>query len=445
MKKIFYGALLAALVCGASACTNEVDEAFGQSASERLEQQMVECKQLLISAQYGWMIEYYPDSNQSFGGCTYAARFDADGNVTVTGEVAAEVGGDVSKTITSHYSINSSSSVVLTFDTYNEYIHYWSDPDDFGGNYYDGDFEFAYVSGDAGQMVFRGIKTGNRIVFTALEEDLVSSMKKISDVQNAIIDKLYWGYTWNAGAQDAAESADEPQIALYDDDTANILTYYPDGDMNGAYENYPYAFSADGIRLYEPIVIDGVSAQHFRWENEMLVATDATDAAGAPTTVTLKGFHSESFVHYDTFLGDYRTSFWVVNNSSFSRIPVTIKEKKRYQSYTLSGLAFDVELGYSKNSGQLTMLFQHVGSYQGNPVYFFPWDSDQGFVALTTAVGFDIVKISEDPAALTLQFFDNGAWGGNTVSGIIFGIRTSGISALAMYYPGFGDMTMTKL
>jgi hypothetical protein len=126
--------------------------------------------------------------------------------VTVTGDVAPNTTGDYTKTITSHYSINSSSSVVLSFDTFNDYIHYWSDPDPYSKNKFEGDFEWAFVEGDAKQMIFRGIKTDNKIIFTALETDIVSAMKGVFDTKNLVVDRLYKGYRWNGG-----------EIELYED------------------------------------------------------------------------------------------------------------------------------------------------------------------------------------------------------------------------------------
>ena len=111
MKKLFLIPIFA-LALLLSSCVNKVEEVFDVPASERLEQTMIECQKLLTSAEYGWMIQYYPSEGLSYGGSTYTAKFEANGDVTVTGDVAPNTTGDYTKTITSHYSINSSSSVV---------------------------------------------------------------------------------------------------------------------------------------------------------------------------------------------------------------------------------------------------------------------------------------------------------------------------------------------
>ncbi len=463
MKKIVYTALLALAATGLGACTTEVEDAFDTSASERIEQKTLECKTLLTSAEYGWMIEYYPDSQQSYGGSTYAAKFDTDGSVTVTGQIAVEISGDVTQTVTSHYSINASSSVLLTFDTYNEYLHYWSDPDFFGGNDFDGDFEFAYVSGNAQEMIFRGIKTGNRIVFTALEEELVSSIQSIADIENAVADKLYYAYRWNAGEATAAQADEEGNEegneegdgeetpventpVLYSSDEGNLLTYYPDGDLEGAYETYPYAFTSEGIRLYNPVTIDGITVQEFAWDDEAehFVSIDAKDAAGTAKTVTLDGFHADGFLHYDQFIGTYSVPCFSSYYERNTTLRVTLTEKSRYHSYTLHGLdaagMFDIEVAYSK-TGMLSINTQGAGTYRGMAVMLCPLTTD-GYLTWSPVAGFNLTH-NNDLENLVLTFRDNGMYS-SALSGLLFGAFSGGSFAGMILY--VDDLsTMTKL
>ncbi len=405
MKKLFLIPILA-LTLALSGCVNEVEEVFETPASERLDQMMKECQQLLTAAEHGWMIQYYPSSSLAYGGSTYAAKFEQNGDVTVTGDVAANTTGDVKKTVTSHYSINSSSSVVLTFDTFNDYIHYWSDPDPYSDNKFEGDFEWAYVEGDAKQMIFRGIKTDNKVVFTALDTDIVSAIESVVNLKYEVSDKLYMGYKMDGGAE------------LYDDALYSVLTYYPDGNTEGAYQKIPYAYTPTGITFYEPVTIGGVTVQNFDWQEGTFVATDAKSASGAATEAKIEGFHSEEFIHYDDFLGE-----WELNQNG-TKTTVTMKEKVRYQSYTLSKIGkFDVEVGYSKTDGSLSLTYQYVGRYKSGStnyyVYLCPWDAAAGYLCWTQGNGFVLRNIGED-GQLVMEFKDNGKWGSYVTSSIIF-------------------------
>ncbi|MBR5465270.1 MAG: DUF4302 domain-containing protein [Alistipes sp.] len=405
MKKLFLIPILA-LALTLSACVNKVEEVFDVPASERLEQCMIDCQKLLTSAEHGWMIQYYPSSSKAYGGSTYAAKFEANGDVTVTGDVAPNVTGDASKTITSHYSINASSSVVLTFDTFNDYIHYWADPDPYSKNKFEGDFEWAYVEGNAKQMVFRGIRTDNKIVFTALDTDIVSAIQQVVDLKYSVNDRLYMGFRMADGAE------------LYDDAIYSVLTYYPDGNTQGAYEKIPYAYTPTGITFYEPATINGVTVQNFNWVEGSFVATDAKTASGAAAEVTIAGFHSEEFIHYDDFLGE-----WELNQNG-TITTVTMKEKVRYQSYTLSKIGgFDVEVGYSKTDGSLSLTYQYVGRYKSGSTnyyaYLCPWDANAGYLCWTAGNGFVLNNIGEGDQ-LVMEFKDNGKWGSYTTNSILF-------------------------
>ncbi len=405
MKKLFLIPILA-LTLALSGCVNEVEEVFETPASERLDQMMKECQQLLTAAEHGWMIQYYPSSSLAYGGSTYAAKFEQNGDVTVTGDVAPNTTGDVKKTVTSHYSINSSSSVVLTFDTFNDYIHYWSDPDPYSDNKFEGDFEWAYVEGDAKQMIFRGVKTDNKVVFTALDTDIVSAIESVVNLKYEVSDKLYMGYKMDGGAE------------LYDDALYSVLTYYPDGNTQGAYRKIPYAYTPTGITFYDPVTINGVTVQNFAWQDGAFVATDAKSASGAATEAKIEGFHSEEFIHYDDFIGD-----WTIVRNGVS-MDVTLTEKVRYQSYTLSKIAgFDLEVGYSKTDGSLSIVFQYVGRYKTGGInyyaYMCPWDAKPGYLTWTQGVGFVLKNIGED-GQLVMEFRDNGKWGSYTCTSMHF-------------------------
>lgn len=425
MKKILYTALFSMLALSMSSCVNKVEEVFDASASDRLEQKMQECKQLLTSATNGWMIEYYPSFSSTYfpGGVTFAATFNADGNVTVTSELAV----DPAATVTSHYSINASSSVVLTFDTFNDYIHYLCDPDEYAENVYGGDFEWAYVEGDAKRMVFRGTKTDNRIVFTALEEDIVSCVQAIKLIQEEINSKLYTGYRWTEGMVAPAEGEGPTDIILYAADGGNMLIYYPDGDTEGAYEEYPFAFTSKGMTLYAPITINGITAQTFEWDTTAgaMVATDAVTESGAETTVSLAGWYRDGFIHYNDLLGQYTLRYKTSSSSSsYSSVTVTLKENVPLQSYYLSGMhaSFpNVVVTYSKSTSGLALDYQSLGQYSTRGPAYIVCGANLSFMP-APGYGFELVNIGEDgqivfdftnPSGYTDIYFvyNNGGWG----------------------------------
>ncbi len=396
------------------ACTNEVDEVFDTPASDRLNDRMLECQRLLAAPEHGWMVIYYPSSTRQFGGSTYMMKFDTDGNVAVTGEMAADLGKDVSDIITSHYSIKSSSSVVLAFDTYNDYIHYWSDPDPYGGNALDGDFEFEYVGGDESHMTFRGTKTQNEIVFTALGEDMVEAARKEVEMREKIEGSLYATFDWSDGSQ---------TVRLYDDDNFNVMTYYPSGDTEGDYESLPYTFTETGISFYQPVTIGGVTAQNFNYaDGDRLVSVDGKDASGTAKEVSLTGAHAENFVHYDDIIGTYGLSCTI--NTGFpmpTTAIVALSEKERLKTFKLDGLidGFPLELTYKKSDCSLSLTTQYLGKIDEETyLYLCPWDTETGYLTWSDGIGMTLRPAEGEGISFTFE--DNGAWGGNIVSGFLY-------------------------
>lgn len=399
MKKLLCIFCAAAMAAMPVSCVYEIEDVFEQSASQRISAKVSECADLLTSAEHGWLIQYYPGTDRAYGGSTYAARFGADGNV----EVAWEKARTVSETQTSHYTVNMSSSVVLTFDTYNDYIHYWSDPDYFSGNDYGGDFEFAYVGGDSRQLEFRGIKTGNRIVFTALETDIVSAIESISDIRR----QYYVSYDVNG---ETLESDGEYNVLYCDVPSEDNPEYYVEA-------SYPFAYSTTGIVFYEPVEIGGVTMQNLVWnsDSEVFVASDAIDGSGASVTVEVKGSQSPDYIAYDDFPGTYEMAYdggetmqvEITSNGDYS----TLNMLMEYGANT-----YTFVLGWYPD-GHLTMTTQYVGMENDEYyIWFCPYSSDN-YLAYAETYGFNLVNNGgQTDGGISLAFEDNGVWSRGTSS-----------------------------
>lgn len=393
-KTIYYISMLLvwSLVYG---CTTQVDEVFDQSASERLEGNAQECLELLTSASNGWVIEYYPEDEQSYGGYVYLAKFDENGDVTVSGEI-----GETDETVTSHYSILQSNSVILSFDTYNELFHYFSDPDQNSGESMGGDFEFTYVSGTSDEIIFTGTKTGNTYKFTALSEEVVWSeyLEGVLEMEETINGSPYIGFTYDGIEYDL-------------DGTYRIISYVPDSLNPDTYEYVAFCCTPTGISLYKSIDIDGTSTQNLVWDSS---TEEFTTSDGQ---IVLSGVVSDDYVSYDTYLGSWTFSYY---NGRYSRT-ATISENVRGVSYTLtiSGLSYPITLGYSKVTGNLSMTTQCVGTSGSYYVFLCPWDCDLGYLTWSSSAGMDLVY-NRDEENPTLTFEDNGGWSGYNVNGLLF-------------------------
>ncbi len=377
-------------------CTSdEIDDVFEVNASQRLDNMMEECMSLLTAAPNGWLIEYYPEEDQSYGGYVFLASFETNGDVTVAGGA-----GEPDERVTSHFSILSSQSVVLSFDTYNSLFHYYADPDVGSGSSYEGDFEFAFKGGDSSELTFTGVKTGNTIMFTALDSsvDWTTYLTQVADMEYAILTSPYCGYVYDGSGE---------TVSFDMDATYRLLTYAPDSSNPDEITTIAYCYTNDGMKFYEPITLGSSEVQTFRWDataEEMVCVEDAN--------VVLSGMVSDNYVPYDLFLGDW---YLTHGTTGQEETPVSIVTLVEGVSFTLTGLTADVTLGYNKITGQLSLTTQSAGLYGSYYLYFCVWDPDSGYYGWGDGYGFYIVWNGDESDPI-LTFEDNGSWSYNTSS-----------------------------
>lgn len=122
MKKSIYLSALAALAL--TACSNNSDEIFDQSAAERLEQYKKEYADVLTADGGLWTMEYF--SNPDEPGYLFVMKFDKNGSV----EISANhkwIGGEFKQEI-SLWKMIADNGPVLSFNSYNNLFHIFSDP-----------------------------------------------------------------------------------------------------------------------------------------------------------------------------------------------------------------------------------------------------------------------------------------------------------------------------
>ncbi len=371
MKKIYYILLVAFAMISVS-CVNRIEEVFETPASERLNANLRACKELLTSPEHGWLIRYYPSREREWGGCTYAAKFETNGDVSVASDVADWLDLPFGEVRTSHYSIKSSTSAVLSFDTYNHFIHYWADPDiPRQDKMYGGDLEFFYVEGDENHMVFRGTKSGNQIVFTPLEQDIVTTIKSLEPCFRYTTENLYDGFNFNDG------NGNSVRVTKH--------RYYNRLYLDN--QSMPYALIPGGIEFYEPVTVGGATFKYLAWmpgtEENMgtLTSVDAVSESGAPVNITLEGVLHDHFTPYETFLGKYKMKAQLEDTIGEEEFDLEIVEREKNVSFTLKGLRipdsqlwgqiypgkpFELKLDFDPFDGAMRIMGQYICNVVSN-------------------------------------------------------------------------------
>lgn len=405
MKRIlFYMTCFAALLL--QACNNEVDDLFDKSAEERLDEELQTCKELLLSAENGWVLDYYPQSNQNYGGYCMTVKFD-DQQVTA----ASEITGDPTQTVSSLYSIKSDVGPTLNFDTYNEILHYFADPDNSAGaglgKGYEGDYEFSIMSHTDNEIVLQGKKTKNTMHMYKLEESSESYLTKVAQMTEAIANRPSEIGTYEGTVNGVQIIATAPvdrhvSIQIGEEESQSIACVYTD----------------KGVRLYEPISVNDTEINALEWSTEQNTFTVGGQAL---TPVT-----SPIYDRYLEFCGTYTMKY---NNSSQDKeIDITVSEGSFInKSYNVEGLAFPLPLFYNETNDcfeLLTSANDNIAMWEAQGDGYLTWDTGVGMLGFT--------QIDETTQESYYAFEDNGVWGSSKARALIL------YSSDGWYY-GYGN------
>lgn len=247
-------ALLLLFLPFVSSCVHDEEDVFDDSAADRLNKAVVEYARVLESQELGWVLDFYP-ADRSMGGIAYTAKFDA-GDVTMTCEMSmVDVNSKrlpIGSEVHSGYSIVTGRSVILTFDTYNPLLHYWSEPSGNDSDGYASDYEFVFLSASADSVVLRGKKYGNILRMYPLREPQSDYVQKAAYTKSVL----------NTVPRQRAMVDGQPvQVTMLD----NHLNY---SDADGTQHRTPFVYTPGGVRFYEPVVIKGISTRELELGDE---------------------------------------------------------------------------------------------------------------------------------------------------------------------------------
>ncbi|QUB72229.1 DUF4302 domain-containing protein [Prevotella multiformis] len=259
-NRIFIALLLALPALFLQSCLKDQEDVFDSPYSKRVSDFLQQAQDTLVKAPYGWALDYYPESNQSYGGVAYTIRFTRD-NAIVRYENNPDDGE-----VKSRYSMKDDSGPVLSFDTYNDFLHVYATPKDGEYRGKEGDFEFVIDSIGSDRIKLRGKKSENTMYLRKLTADAAEYMEKVTEVS---ADFIFSEMKVTVGGKPYSiviTDLDNRQLALYDGNTLVGTS--------------AYAFTDHGIRLYLPVTVNGVRIQDFTYDS----ATAKLSAGGVETT-----------------------------------------------------------------------------------------------------------------------------------------------------------------
>ncbi|MDE6562403.1 MAG: DUF4302 domain-containing protein [Muribaculaceae bacterium] len=272
MNKSIYLAALASLAL--TACSSDDNDIFDKSAADRLEQYKKDYADVLTAEGGLWTMEYF--SNTDEPGYVFVMKFEKNGAVTISAN-HKWIGGTF-KQETSLWKMIADNGPVLSFNSYNNLFHIFSDPanivgpdaplgemgDDINetGYGHEGDYEFQFMEvSDDGQTVrLLGKKRLYDIFLHRLDPntDIEAYMSSVKDVSSR------FSTTFNDLTM---TDADGNLYRVYDMNTGVPSIYPLAGDAVSQTVSANGIFTLEGFRFMNPVEVKRADDSTFEIEH----------------------------------------------------------------------------------------------------------------------------------------------------------------------------------
>ena len=374
MKNNITKYILLAFIClGLQACLFQEDDLFEKSSANRASENVAELQELLVNVPNGWKMEYYPGTDYSMGGITLLCRFDGN-NVTLMSEVGS-VKTASGKEASSLYKVTSEESTVLTFDSFNEFIHCFSEPIMGMNTNLEGDYEFVYMGQEDNKVILQGRRYHNTMVMTPLTQG-VNWKDYIGQLNLIEREAFLKTYSLMVGGQEVGNAVR----------TSHLFSLTVEGQTSSS---VPFIYTPEGIRFKDEITIQGKTVQNFVWNKEDMTFTSSDEEAA---DVVLKAYYPQDYTPYEDYLGTYYMYYreYEKYNEEEDKVEfrpgymaVELQQKVAGESFVLTSdkletTAANIVITYDKATGKLIIKPQNVTvmGYPGALVIGF----EQGFL-----------------------------------------------------------------
>lgn len=396
-------------------CMKDQEDLFDEPSSLRMQNTLDKTRKVLEGSEKGWLIDYYVGDNQQYGGYAFTVKFDS-----LTCTASSELSTD---TATSYYKLTTDDGPVLTFDTYNTVLHALATP---SADNYEGlhaDYEFIILSADSNEVVLKGKKTGTIMKMHPLTE---TPSVYLNSVQSTIGNFVING---------ASGTVDKTNLAILVDIDNRQIEYSSSNDSTIT-GSTAFTITDKGVRLYEPIIVNGQKLQNFIFDADKTILT-CTDVSN----VTFKGTLPVGYFKYSDYAGDYSFTYSPVSGAKTAlTMDVKLTPTGDGTTYKLDGLNsnFSPVLKYNKSKGILELHSQVIGEYQGYKIWLCAWQVG-GSLTWDPAAGMVLTynQSASLSGKLAFKWTSNGYPGITFNSFIMWLIDSNGKSAGAFVNPAW--------
>ena len=257
-------------------CLKNQEDVFPESSAAQMKDYLDKTKDVLASSEKGWVLDMYPDKTRKYGGFAFVLKFDAD-KVTV----GSELSPNPSNLITSLYKTTADDGPVLTFDTYNAWMHYLATPSSDRTTAFGGDFEFVIDSIGSDLIVVHGKRNQNVMYFRKLTDQTMTEYL-------TAVKKMKSTFKMSEGK---GRVGDKKVVMKFSNHRLNLSV----GDKEVA-SKVAYTLTDKGIRFYSPLDFNGVKVSEMTFDAEGNKLTAKEDA-----NIVLYGFTPQLSKNDDAF------------------------------------------------------------------------------------------------------------------------------------------------
>ncbi len=155
--KAKYLVIIGLLAATFAACSRDEESLFEKPAAIRAQEAVENAFDVLTSNEVGWEMAYFPNLETSAKGYNMVLKFNKNGNVSVTAKNGSTTMNKIMTDTASTWAVKSDYGPILTFDTYNDVFHAFSDPQENGAGLL-GDYEFLILKATPDLVLLKGKK-----------------------------------------------------------------------------------------------------------------------------------------------------------------------------------------------------------------------------------------------------------------------------------------------
>jgi hypothetical protein len=251
MKNVFSTIILLGILL-LTGCRNEEPDIFGASPAERMNKSINYNYDLLTGVSGGWVMEYFANSESP--GYNLLVKFNKSGSAIMASKSELTKNTDYEQD-SCLFEIIGDNGPVLTFNTYNNLLHRFSNPIEPPGYGLKGDYEFVIMKSENERMILRGKKYAATIVLTKLAET-TSWKTYLQDIENL-------NSTLFANKAPKLTLTIGKSVYKFSNGLSHIFNVVKEGPTVNTID-IPFIVNSQGIRFHAEQEFDGLKFQTFK-------------------------------------------------------------------------------------------------------------------------------------------------------------------------------------